>query len=293
MWRLVISVIGGLLVAGAAQACEPSPSHDVANGRYRLHTPAGWDGATRLPALVYFPGYGTTSADVLADADICETLSSLGVLLIALEPAEGRWSLPHFGPPKRDEAAYVRAVLDDASRIAPIDRSRVMAAGFSVGASMVWYLACAAPPALKGQFAAYGAMSGTFWAPQPDHCDAPPFNLVALHGSADTVFPLHGRVMRNGVTRQGDTPDAIAMLRRHNACPLAETRQSEIILPGGGPATCAVDADCAAQSRVMLCIHDGTHMVEAAWLRMVWHFMADPADGLTMGASLPLQKRGG
>lgn len=263
-------------LVGPAQACPPGEACPAGGGLYRVALPAGWDGHGRLPTMIYFPGYRTTAADTLADVDISGTASRLGVLLVALEPAGGRWDLPPFGPPRRDEAGYVAAVLGEVERDYPIDRRRIMAAGFSIGASMLWYLACNGPPDLAARFAVFAAFSGTFWQPQPTSCSNRPFSLIQLNGTADTVFPLHGRSLQNGRMHQGDSPEAVAMLRAHDACPKAGHHLMTMPM-AAGEMPCETDEDCAHGTRVRICLHPGRHEVEAFWIEEAWAFLREGA----------------
>jgi polyhydroxybutyrate depolymerase len=265
---LLISWIDGALACAIGEACA------AGGGVYRVAPPDGWDGRSSLPTMIYFPGYRTSAADTLADVDIHGTASRLGVMLVALEPADGRWDLPPFGRPRRDEANYITAVLDEVERDYPVDRSRLMAAGFSIGASMLWYLGCDGPPALARRFTVFAAFSGTFWQPQPTACPNPPFSLLQLNGTADTVFPIHGRSLQNGRRQQGDSPMAVAMLRAHDSCPeMAHHQMTMKMATGDMP--CETDENCADGTKVRMCVHTGRHEVEGFWIERAWTFLGE------------------
>ncbi len=300
-----------LALLNPAWGCQPGEDCTAGAGAYRVAPPPNWDGHSPLPTMIYFPGYKTTAADTMADIDIHGTAQRLGVLLVALEPAGGRWDLPPFGPPRRDEAAYVAAVLDAVEHDYPVDHSQLLAAGFSIGASMLWYLACSPPPSLSGRFTAFAAMSGTFWLPQPQTCAGPPFSLIQLNGTADKVFPIHGRSIQNGHMRQGDSIEAVDMLRRHDSCPMAAHRQDRMSTlgsadtsrlgsaktptPSGDTMPCDVDEACASGTRVRMCIHSGQHEVEGFWIDTAWIFTRQIAASRQreMSQGLRLQNHGG
>ena len=140
---------------------------------------------------------------MIGDAALVEPMLARGYVVIAptglTRPGRtgGSWS---FGtrPPLRDELAFVREVLTDAEARFHIDRGRVLLTGFSVGGSLVWYLACAAPR----DFAAFAPVAGGFWQPLPETC-AGPVKLLHTHGWRDRTVPLEGRPLRPGL-EQGD-----------------------------------------------------------------------------------------
>ena len=68
-----------------------------------------------------------------------------------------------------------------------LDRSRVFVTGFSMGAGLVWQLACRDP----GGFAAYGPIAGGFWHGRPTSC-AGPVRLLLTHGWRDDAVPIEG-----------------------------------------------------------------------------------------------------
>jgi polyhydroxybutyrate depolymerase len=171
----------------------------------------------------------------------------------------------------------------------------LLAAGFSVGASMLWYLACAPPSSLSGRFTAFAAFSGTFWIPQPQNCAGPPFSLIQLHGTADTVFPLHGRTVQNGRMRQGDSMEAMAMLRRHDSCQPAAHRAGSMPMLDAAAMPCEVDDSCEGGTKIRMCIHPGKHEVEGFWIEAAWSFVREIVSGPPSepGEGLRLQNRGG
>ena len=60
------------------------------------------------------------------------------------------WSFRPEGPQQRDELAFAREVLADAVQRFGIDRNRILVSGFSIGASLIWYLACRDPGLGRG-----------------------------------------------------------------------------------------------------------------------------------------------
>lgn len=86
-----------------------------------------------------------------------------------------------------DDVAVVAAVRADAARQARADAKRVAVLGHSVGALMVWRLACT--PSFAA--AAAVAVAGTRVQPCPSPLPRLP-HVLALHGSEDASVPLEG-----------------------------------------------------------------------------------------------------
>ena len=195
--------------AGAETACE------IESGTYHIVLP---DGEGPFPALVFLHGAGGQGE---SSAKSFAGLVERGYAVIGPDgvPREGSnrrgWSFHPDWPPRRDEAAFIRDVLDDASATHGIDRERVLIGGFSIGGSMVSYLACQDPDIA----AAFVPVAGSFWRPHPplDAC-AGPVRLFHTHGWRDGTVPIEGRPLRNGTILQGDVFHAMQVWRETNGC---------------------------------------------------------------------------
>ena len=179
---------------------------------------------------------------------------------IAAQAAGQDWSIP--GAPSADiktdvdELAYFDAVIDDAAKRFAIDRTRLMATGFSSGAMMVWHLACHRGAA----FAGFAPMSGTFWAPVPQSCPSGPVDLIHYHGDADPVVPLKGRPI--GDAHQGDVKQAIEMMVRLGDFQPVKLEQTAGLdcsewQSGGGKA-------------LQFCLFSGGHKMKAKHISRAW-----------------------
>lgn len=178
---LAASVFGLAAVfsaAARADECGPTAPCQVKEGFYHMRLPAGWDGKSPLPAAVFFHGYGGSAADVMTDEEMGKVLSNLGVLLIAPNGNDTRWSYPAKIQGPRDDFAFVGAVLDDVEARLPIDKTRLWATGFSIGGSMTWYLACF----MGERFAAFAPIAGAYWEPMPTTCPSGPVSMRHIHG---------------------------------------------------------------------------------------------------------------
>jgi polyhydroxybutyrate depolymerase len=255
-----------LLLAGHA-ACA-AELYTIAAGTYRVVAPPGWDGKTPLPLVLYLHGYGQSSAEVVADADLVAAVTSVGALLVVPDGLDHAWS--HVGAPRhaRDDLGFLHAVVDDAERLWPVDRTKVIATGFSIGGSMVWDLAC---HAAQG-FAAFLPVSGAFWLPYPTRCESGPVTLRHVHGLSDTTVPFEGRTILGRFT-QGDVRKGWEILRETDRCavePDSETKE--------GYLDCKTWTSCAGGHRLSLCLHGDGHDMAPAYLHggLVWALQPKP-----------------
>lgn len=259
--------MAGLLAAvmlSAAQdavACGPDSDCIIGERTYRVRLPELLDGRTRVGAVFFAHGHGGSAAGVMKNAALGRAVSDLGLALVALKSSGEGWTLPgspssHRGPVV-DEVAYVERVVEDiAIRFPAIDRQRMMAAGFSAGGMLVWNVACER----SGLFAAYLPLSGTFWRPVPDRCPAPAANILHIHGDADRVVPLDGRVI--GPTRQGDVREVLELYAANGDF---------------GPATATNPEGLRCEERrnpsgriLEFCLFRGGHGYKADHVRLAW-----------------------
>jgi polyhydroxybutyrate depolymerase len=164
-----------------------------------------------------------------------------------------------------DELTYFDALIEDVTARFAIDRTRLVASGFSSGAMMVWNLAC-----YRGaSFAGFAPMSGTFWTPIPETCPTGPVNLIHYHGTEDTVVPLNGRRSQDG--RQGNVSEAIEMLARTGGYRPVETGETSGL-------------QCSRQQAdggklLELCLFAGKHELKVWHLARAWRIFEAPKGG--------------
>lgn len=244
----------------SALACGPDTDCALGDRHYRLAMPEGHDGATPVPAIVFAHGYKGSAAGVMRNKSLRRLASELGVALIAGKSVGPGWDLPN-NPREIDstgasEFAYFDAVLSDASERFAIDTERVMATGFSGGGMMVWNLICAR----SGSFAGFAPIAGTFWLEAPETCTAPVASVVHIHGDADKIVPLDGRVI--GQTKQGEVSEALEMYRGFGG--FGRSQRAD-----------AGDLRCTRQDNdggqiLELCLFSGGHSFKTQHIRYAW-----------------------
>lgn len=249
-------------LAGAASAeihaCDFATPCAVENGSYLVRPPAGWDGRSALPVVVFFHGWQQSAGIVMQDETMARVLSDLGVMLVAPDGAGRSWSHPGSPSRDRDEFAFIRAVLDDVVQRFPVDRARLWASGFSQGGSMAWYAACY----LGDRFAAFVTIAGDFWEPAPTVCPSGPASILHIHGENDQTVPMAGRAIGDRY-RQSDLRSGWALWRRTDRCAEAPDRTETI-----ADLTCTTwtGGRCESGRELMLCLHPGGHDFKAEWL---------------------------
>jgi polyhydroxybutyrate depolymerase len=221
----------------------------------------------KRPAVLFFHGAGGLGASVLERDFYTTPFLAAGYAVIGanglMRPGNAfgtGWSFRPESPQQRDELAFAREVLADASARFDLDRRRVLVTGFSIGASLVWYLACRDPDLGT----AYAPVAGGFWRPHPTAC-AGPVDLLQTHGWRDRTVPLEGRPLRGGELYQGDIFEGLQLWRAVDGC------------KGLRPDAFSTDAvfwrrdwtDCASGRHLALALHPGDHdSVPMEWAEM-------------------------
>jgi polyhydroxybutyrate depolymerase len=232
-------------VTPSYSACFEAPGAcKVAGGRYHVAWPPGVSRDKTVPAVVALHSYKGSGLGLIKSGKMIKTILARGYAVITPEGINGSWQFRGGG---RDDVAFIRAVADDAAKRGNIARGRMMLVGFSVGGSMVAYVACRSPSAFK----AYAPVSGNFWKPEPTGC-AGPVNYLHTHGSADTTMPIAGRSVGNGM-RQANLLDSLATLARASGCDDANKTST----------TTRSWKGCNSSFRLVM--HGGGHSVPRFW----------------------------
>ena len=260
--RILLAALFCLMFpVGSAFACGPDTDCKIGERIYRIKMPEGHDGKTPIGAIIHAHGYRGTATGVMRNKGLRKMATRLGVALIAPKSAGEDWVIPG-APRKRGvdgsvEFEYFDALIEDAAARFSIDRTRLIASGFSAGGMMVWNLACH-----RGElFAGFAPLAGTFWEPLPETCPSASVNLIHTHGTTDRVVPLLGR--RIADTKQGSVPEALALFTRLGAFGAPAKQDS------------GHELDCARQINadgkiLEFCTHPGGHSIKSKWIERAW-----------------------
>ena len=269
--RWFVLVLIFVLASAAAQAA-PAPLISLGEGTYRAIAPPDWDGKSALPLVLYLHGFREDSAQIAANTPLIDAVTALGALLVIPDGVDQSWSFHGAPSRKRDDIAFLHRVVAAAEARWPVDRTRVFVAGFSVGGSMVWELAC---HGAEG-FAAFLPFSGDFWQPYPTRCETGPINLRHTHAINDHTFPMTGRPLRGGEFHQGDLYEGLAVLKATDGCAaVPDKKATEDALD------CERWTACSSRKELELCLHHGDHQIEPDWLRdsILWAMQRVAAKG--------------
>ena len=228
----------------------------VSEGYYLAEAPAGWDGESPLPLVVFIHGWSSSPEGMFRNRALVEGITRRGALFVAPWAQTGYWRQIGKGRAEggRDELAYIRAVLADVGRRWPVDKGRSLVSGFSRGASLVWNLACYD----GGLFFAYLPIAGGFWHSNPRRCPGgAPVNLRHIHGQSDRVVALD----EVGVYNSMAIPEGMEILRGLNQCPTEASAQQT-----HARYSCEIWSGCASGRQLELCLHPGGHSIPAEWV---------------------------
>lgn len=267
---LALLLAAGLTAARAAESCggEDTPC-GVALGTYHAAVPdKPVPGGRKRPAILFFHGAGGLGRDFIRESSYLRPFYDAGYAILApngLVRTTGfistGWSFRPEGPQQRDELAFAKQVIADAVAKFDLDRDRIIVSGFSIGASLVWYLACKEP----GLGAAYAPLAGGFWRPHPTNC-AGPIDLFHTHGWRDQTVPLEGRPLRNGELYQGDIFEGLQLWRAVDGCQRLR------------PDSFSTDAvfwervwsECSSHKQIVFALHQGDHdSIPPGWAERV------------------------
>lgn len=253
--------------AGEDGPCQIEAGSD--GGSYHIALPDEKATTERIPAVVFLHGWGSDGASVLRNSGMVEALTGRGYAVIAPDgtPRQGRtgrgWQFHPGYREGRDEGDFLRAVAKDAAERFGLDRDDMLLAGFSLGGSMVSYVACESPES----FRAYAPVAGNLWRPLPETCKAP-VRLFHTHGWSDGTVPLEGRAVRDGEMIQGDVFAALQIWRRVNACqgdkPTDFQREKAFLIRKW---------DCDPDAALGFVLHPGGHTMPPEWanLALEWY----------------------
>lgn len=263
------------LPARAGMCGGPTLPCETPLGTYHAVLP---EGPGPHPLVIFFHGGGGWGTRIFSvRKQMAAEMAARGYVVVApngIKRPGSRfgpgWSFHPLFPPMRDEAAFTRALVADAQRRFGADPGRVLLTGYSIGGSLVSYLACNDP----GLANAYAPVAGGFWRPTPTDC-AGPVRLLHTHGWRDQTVPLEGRPTRLTGIEQGDIFETMARWRAENGC--SKYRADRFVTEGAFWRR--IWTHCAAGA-LELALHPGGHEIPPEWAGLVldWFESLPPPD---------------
>lgn len=229
--------------------CHAAVPCQLGERSYHVKEPDDWDGVTPLPVMLHFHGWQRQGTLIVKHGRISGATRRRGVLLLAPNGARKTWD---FWDNQTEDVPFARAVLEDAAKRYPIDRSRIYVSGYSYGSAMAWRFVCED----GADVAALLAVAGTL--DQDEDCPTAPGEVRHVHGLSD-------RVMDFPMGPEGDTTHPVALWREAFACDAGENL-GEWSVTRHDVFTRWVWQDCAAGGPVTLDLHARGHFIPRGWI---------------------------
>jgi polyhydroxybutyrate depolymerase len=191
-----------LLGLSLMMACENNPvlaqtiEHDGERREYIVYVPESYDGASAVPLLFNFHGFGGEASDQMSWADFRPLADEHGFIVVYPQGTElegyTHWNSALPGGDNKstaDDLGFVTALIDQLSASHNIDAERVYASGYSNGGFMSYALACHH----SDRFAAIAPVSATMLGADNSDCvPSRPVPVISLNGTADSVVQYDG-----------------------------------------------------------------------------------------------------
>jgi polyhydroxybutyrate depolymerase len=162
---------------------------------YRVHLPIGHAPVGPSPLVLAFHGGSSNAQQMEAFSGLSHKADQARFIVVypngsGLSPAALSWNGGNCCGYARDnnvdDAAFVRALLDDLAEAVPIDRQRIYATGMSNGGVLTYRLASELADCIAAVAPVAGPM-GT-----PSCAPSRPVSLMHFHGTADEFAPFQG-----------------------------------------------------------------------------------------------------
>jgi polyhydroxybutyrate depolymerase len=187
-------ILIGLTSTSLAQlTIDSTITHDGRQREYILYVPASYTGDEPVPLLFNFHGMGGTAAyQMEQEGDFRPVADSAGFLVAHPQGTDDAgvsiWNIG-FDPEVADDIGFTEAMIDSIGAEYNIDRSRVYAAGKSLGGFFSIHLA----GQLSEKIAAIASVAGTMTQEMYDNMSpVHPTPVMQIHGTADFNVPYNG-----------------------------------------------------------------------------------------------------
>lgn len=233
----------------AVTLCEHEVVCKLGDRGYHVRPPDDWDGVTPLPVLLHFHGWGRQGSLIVKHGRISGHTRRRGVLLLA---PNGRGRTWRFWGAGGDDVDFAEAVIEDAARRYPIDRSQIYVSGYSYGAAMAWRYVCEKGEGVAGLLAVSGTLR------QDETCSQFPNHVRHVHGLKDGVlgFPFGPG---------GDTSWPVKLWRDRMACGDADASERYFIRDFLTFERTTWET-CDTGGSVVLDVHPGGHFIPHGWI---------------------------
>ncbi len=249
-WVFLINLIAtpAFSVGLTDETCRDQVPCELDDRSYHVKEPDDWDGVTPLPVLLHFHGWQRQGTLIVKHGRISGATRKRGVLLLAPNGVSKTWN---FWASRTDDVDFAAAVIEDAAKRYPIDRSKIFVSGYSFGSAMAWRYVCQNGNGV----AALLAVSGTL--DQWEECPQAPQEVRHVHGTSDTVmdFPFGP---------EGDTTYPVQLWRERLSCGNGRS-DGEWRITKDDLFERTVWDNCKT-GRVLLDVHSRGHFIPRGWI---------------------------
>ena len=220
--------------------------------------PSTYDPDTPIPLVVLLHGYSGTS-DVVGDYFKLDSLAeSRRFLLVSPDgTVDGQgfqyWNAMEaccsFGSDTPDDAAYLKAVIDQVSQDYNVDDRRIYLTGHSNGGFMSYRMACD----FAETVAAVGSVAGATRGNDALCTPSEPVSVLQVHGTEDFVISYDGDDLEGAFVPSA--PETVARWAVHNGCDSTPVPADNLDLDGflpGSETEVETFENCARGSAVEL-----------------------------------------
>lgn len=184
---------------------------------YSINIPPSYDGVSALPLVLNLHGRGGNATQQLLLTGFDTSSDKNNFILVSPNAIGEQWDLPAVPGRATSDTTYITELLTSLEQRLCIDKTRLYAAGMSLGSVMTLALACAP----NQSFAAFGGVGASFYRPMCDR--SPPAPLIYFHGTADPVVPFEGGKVAGSpagsiTARVNAADENMAAWANHNGC---------------------------------------------------------------------------
>ena len=179
--------------------------HNGKSREYILYIPDSYNGASTIPLVLNFHGFGESASDFMNYADM-RSVSELNTFILvypqgSCSNGSSHWNACLNGRDNKSDAddfGFVESIISEISLQYNVDLKRVYAAGYSNGGMMAYGLANYKSDLIAAVASVSGVMLDCIGS------TSHPLPLVHLHGTSDVVIPYNGGNGWNSVQKTLD-----------------------------------------------------------------------------------------
>lgn len=211
-------VVPVLLMAGCPRPTSGTLVRTLeVNGQIRsfqIHLPPAYDGETPLPLVLALHPFALTGRGMERITGFSEVADEESFIVVFPNGRTRLWNgdptdEPNGPPNKRDDIAFIDALLDELMATYAVDSDRMYVTGASNGALMAQRVACE----LTDRFAAAASVMITLPVGWAQYCQpSGPIPILLMQGVDDPFFPWDGGTVQEGPLMESEYDSAADMV---------------------------------------------------------------------------------